>query len=47
MMYIWSYTVKGLQVCKTASKKQFEKELDEYTKAEREQIKKTVRFTQL
>lgn len=47
MMYIWSYMVKGLQVCKIATKSQFEKELKEYTKDEQKEIKRSVRFTQL
>lgn len=47
MVYIWSYVLNGLQTCKTATKKQFNKELEQYTKGEQKEIKKNVRFTKL
>lgn len=45
MVYIWSFTISGLQTVKTATKSQFEKELEEYTKAEQKEIRRTVKFT--
>lgn len=47
MVYIWSFTLNGLQTVKTATKSQFEKELEEYTKAEQKRIRKTVKFTRM
>lgn len=47
MIYIWSFTLNGLQIVKTATKSQFEKELEEYTKAEQKEIRKTVKFTRM
>ena len=47
MIYIWSFTLNGLQTIKTATKSQFEKELEEYTKAEQKEIRKTVKFTRM
>lgn len=47
MVYIWSFTINGLQTVKIATKSQFEKELKEYTKAEQKRIRKTVKFARM
>lgn len=46
-MYIWSFILNGMQIVKTATKLQFEKELAEYSRKQIKEIRKNVRFTKL